>query len=192
MTDRPPIRIVRSDVLHEGAKLRVVRDLQELPDGTLVPWESVVYVDAVLALPIDADGTVYLVEQYRPQLGRRTIEVVGGGRDPDLTPEEAMRRELQEEAGIVARLVPLGTAELGASAIRCRAHLFLAHVEHIAAPEPEPFERLIGHVVRRAALAEAVELALDGTIQDAASRVLILMVAERVRRAGAQADVGTT
>lgn len=189
MTDRPPIRIVRTDVVHEGANLRLVRDVQELPDGTRVPWESVVLVDAVLALPIDADGTVYLVEQYRPQLGRRTVEVVGGGRDPGLTPEEAMRRELLEEAGIVARLASLGTAELGASALRCRAHLFLAHVEQIGTPAPEPFERLVGHRVRHAPLVEAIDWVLDGTIQDAASRLLILLAAEQLRRAGARSDL---
>ena len=189
MTDEPPIRTVRTDVVHAGANLRLVRDVQELPDGTRIPWESVVCVDAVLALPIDGDGTVYLVEQYRPQLGRRTVEVVGGGRDPDLTPEEAMRGELLEEAGIQARLVSLGTAELGASAVRCRVHLFLAHVEQVGTPEPEPFERLVGHRVRRATLAEAVDAALDGTIQDAASRLLILMAAEQLWRAGARSDL---
>ena len=179
-------------MLYEGAMMRVVRDHQQLPDGTVIPWESVIFVDSVLALPIDADGAVYLVEQYRPQLGRRTVEVVGGGRDPDLTPDEAMRRELLEEAGIVASLVSLGTAELGASALRCRAHLFLAWVEQLGAPDPEPFERLVGHRIRHATLAEAVDLVMDGTIRDAGSRLLILMAAEHLRRTDAQAGVGTT
>ena len=191
VTDQQPIRIVRTDVLHESAKLRVVRDFQELPDGSLVPWESVVFVDAVVALPIDARGTVYLVEQYRPRLGRRTVEVVGGGRDPGTTSEESMRRELLEEAGITARLESLGTAELGVSTSRCRVHLFLAHVEHVGTPDPEPFERIVGHSIRRTTLDEAVDLVMDGTIRDASSRMLVLMAAEHVRRTGDQADVST-
>ena len=184
MTDQPPIRIVRTEVVHRSEKLRVVRDLQALPDGTVVPWESVVYPDAVMALPIDADGTVYLVEQYRPQLGRRTVEAVGGGVEAGQSPEEAARRELLEEGGIAARLTSLGTAQLGASTMRCRVHLFLAHVEQVGATELEPFERLVGHRVRRVTLDEAVDLALDGTIQDASSRLVILVVAERLRRTG--------
>jgi len=184
MSDTPPIRIVRTDTMHEGAKLRVVVDHQQLPDGTVVAWESVVHVDAVLALPIDADGGVYLVEQYRPQLGQRTVEVVGGGREHSMTPEEAMHRELLEEAGIVATLRSLGTAQLGASTIRCRAHLFLAHVEHVQPPEPEPFERLMGHRVLHMPLAEAVELAMGGAMVDSTSRLLVLLAAEHVRRSG--------
>jgi hypothetical protein len=68
-------------------------------------------------------------------------------------------------------------------------HLFVAQVEHVGVPAPEPFEQLVGHRVRRVTLAEAVDAALNGTIQDAASRLLILMAAEQLRRAGAQADV---
>jgi 8-oxo-dGTP pyrophosphatase MutT (NUDIX family) len=183
----PPIRVLGTETLYEGRALRLVREEQALPDGSTLPWVSVVHIDAVLALPVDAEGFAYLVEQYRPQLGRRTIEAVGGGREPSLSPDEAMRRELLEEAGVAAALVPLGTAELGASTIRCRLHLFLARVERVSEPEPEPFERMTGHRRLRVPFDEAVAMALDGRIQDASSRLAILLAREHLGRAAAGA-----
>ncbi|MCC6173764.1 MAG: NUDIX hydrolase [Chloroflexi bacterium] len=184
MTDEtlaPPIRVVRSEVVHEGIKFRVVRDIQLLPDGSLVPWESVVHGDLVLALPIDRDGAVYLLRQYRPQLERDGLEAIGGGRDGAPTPEEAMHRELREEAGITAALVSLGTAELGAATARCHEHLYLALVQEIGEPALEPFEQITIRGLERVPLAEAVRLAMSGAIVDVNSRLVVLMANEHLR-----------
>lgn len=184
MNEGSPVRIVRTDVVHRAAKFTVVEDVQELPDGSRVSWQSVVFREAVLALPIDREGQVYLVRQFRAQLGGETLEVVGGGLEDGHTPAEAIRRELAEEAGIEAALIPLGAAELGVSTARCRQHLFLAVVERIGAPALEPFEEITIRGVERMPLSRAVDLVMDGTIRDVTSRTTILMAAEHVRRHG--------
>lgn len=184
MAEEPPVRIVRTEVVHAAEKFSVVRDVQALPDGTLLAWQSVVHRDSVLALPIDRDGQVYLVRQYRAQLGGETLEVVGGGVDDGHTPEEAMLRELAEEAGITATLLALGSGELGVSTVRCHEHFFLAVVEGIGAPRLEPYEQLTMRGVERMPLAHAVDRVMDGTVRDVNSRATILMGAEYVRRHG--------
>src|SRR5690349_19846931 len=98
MTDRQPIRIVRTEVVYANSRFTVVRDIQELPDGSIVPWESIVHRDSVLALPIDRERQVYLIRQFRPQVARETLEVIGGGLEDGDTPAEGMARELREEA----------------------------------------------------------------------------------------------
>lgn len=184
VSEPPPIRIVRTEVVYANDRFSVVRDIQELPDGSIVPWESIVHRDSVLALPIDQERQVYLIRQFRPQVGRETLEVIGGGLAPGDTPAEGIRRELLEEAGIEARLISLGTADLGTATVRCREHLFLAVVEKLGEANPEPFELLTMRGLERMPLDRAIDLVLDGTIHDANSRMTILMAAEHIRRHG--------
>jgi 8-oxo-dGTP pyrophosphatase MutT (NUDIX family) len=184
VSGRSPIRIVRTDVLHANSRFKVVRDVQALPDGSLLEWESVVHRDSVLALPVDAEGYAYLIRQYRPQMGRETLEVIGGGLEDGDAPEQGVRRELSEEAGIEARLISLGTADLGTATVRCREHLFLAVVEHVGEARPEPFEQLTVVGLERHPLDRVLDLVMDGTIRDANSRMTILMAAEHIRRHG--------
>src|SRR6188768_4230124 len=126
MSDTPPVRIVRSETVYESSRFRVVRDIQAMPDGSEHVWESVVYRETVHAVPIDTEGHVVLVRQYRPQLQRETLEVVGGGVNGDHSPAQAIHAELREEAGLTARLVSLGASQLGVSTVRCQVHFFLA------------------------------------------------------------------
>jgi 8-oxo-dGTP pyrophosphatase MutT (NUDIX family) len=184
MQDVPPIRVLRSEIVYESSRFSVVRDVQLLPDGSEHLWESVVYRETVHAAPIDPDGQVYLVRQYRPQLGRETLEVVGGGVDGDHTPAEAIHRELLEEAGLTASLVPLGESQLGVSTVRCRVHFFLAQVQNVGERDLEPFEQMTMRPLERVPLEQAVELVLDGAIIDVNSRLAILLTAEHVRRQG--------
>ena len=55
---------------------------------------------AVGVLPIDADGSVFLVGQWRFPLGRYSWEMPEGGAPMGEDPFDAVRRELAEEAGV--------------------------------------------------------------------------------------------
>ena len=150
----------------------------------MLEWESVVHRDSVLALPVDPERYAYLIRQYRPQMGRETLEVIGGGLEDGDTPDEGMNRELREEAGIEARLISLGTADLGTATVRCREHLFLAVVEQSARPVRSHSSSLTVVGLERHPLDRVLDLVMDGTIRDANSRMTILMAAEHIRRHG--------
>jgi nicotinamidase/pyrazinamidase len=65
--------------------------------------------NAVAVSALTDAGCVVLVEQFRPAVGARVIELpaglVGHDAEPDETPEEAARRELREETGYEAKQV---------------------------------------------------------------------------------------
>jgi len=104
------------EVLGTGRYLRLVR---------AEDWEFVERpgVKAIVAILAEHDGHLILVEQYRPPVGRRVIELpaglvgdVPGAEEESL--EEAARRELEEETGFLARgFTPLtvGPATAGAT-----------------------------------------------------------------------------
>lgn len=184
-----PVRIVLREVTYQSARFQVVRDLQELPDGSHHPWESVVFGGSVQVLPIDEAGYVYLIEQYRPLIERNSLEVVGGHLDDGEPAIETSHRELREEAGISARLIPLGTMELSTAAVRCQEHFFLAVIETIGEADPEVFERQTFRMMRRISIEDAVMLVMNQEIVALATVALILLAAEYSRRHGSLADV---
>ena len=76
----------------------------ELPDGSREVWDFVAHrKGAAAVLPVQSDGRVILVRQYRPALERMTWEVPAGSRD---SVEESTlvcaKRELEEETGYTA------------------------------------------------------------------------------------------
>ncbi|MPY66941.1 NUDIX hydrolase [Deinococcus sp. SDU3-2] len=82
-------------------------DTQVIYDGRVVrlerlegKWEVVRHADAVAVLALNDAGEMLLVRQKRPAIGETTLEAPAGLIDEGETPEEAARRELQEEVGL--------------------------------------------------------------------------------------------
>ena len=71
------------------------------PSGTTEPYYCVIRPNGVLAFVLDRAGAVVLVEQYRPPLGRATLEMPAGSVDEGETAEVAVVREVLEETGLV-------------------------------------------------------------------------------------------
>lgn len=98
-------------VLHRGYIFDVVRAEFVSPDGEHFSRDIVRHPGAVTVVPIDSDGRIIMVRQYRPALDQFLLEIPAGKRDvADEPPEETAQRELGEEIGMRAgRLELLGT-----------------------------------------------------------------------------------
>lgn len=85
-------------------------DEVSLPNGKTAPREVCEHVGGVGVLPIDKDGNVILVRQFRYAFDTKLLEMPAGKMDHG--PEDAEEcgiRELKEETGCTAgRIVPLG------------------------------------------------------------------------------------
>ena len=70
-------------------------------------WEIVEHKDAVALLVSDPQRGVLFVEQYRPAIGRKTLEIPAGLIEEGETPEQTALRELAEEAQLTGDLEKL-------------------------------------------------------------------------------------
>ena len=95
---------VSSETIFQGNIIRVTLDQARLPDGTLASREVVYHPGGVAVLPLDEDGRVTLVRQYRYPFGRVLLELPAGKLDhgAEEDPLLGAKRELSEEAGLEA------------------------------------------------------------------------------------------
>jgi 8-oxo-dGTP pyrophosphatase MutT (NUDIX family) len=165
--------------IYENPWIAVREDRVIRPDGRPGIYGVVHFKNsAVGVLPVDQEGRVWLVGQYRYTLGQYSWEIPEGGGPPGEPPEETARRELREETGLSAgRLELLATAHLSNSVSDELAHIFRATDLSPGASAPEGTERL--HA-RRFEWAEAWAMLRRGEITDSMS--VIALLHEAIRR----------
>ena len=126
----------------------------------------------VSVLAIDEDESVYLTREYRYAIEQESVEAVSGAIDGIETEEEAARRELKEELGIVANeWVSMGVVHPLTSQLHAPAHLFIARGLHFENAQPEVSEMI---EMVKMPMADVVQLVMASKITHAPSCVLIL------------------
>ena len=102
-------QLSRRDI-YRGRIITVHCDEVELSDGSVSRREIVEHHGGVAVLPVDADGRVYCVRQYRYAYGKSLLEAPAGKLEAGEDPLECAVRELSEETGFTAeRYIPLGS-----------------------------------------------------------------------------------
>jgi ADP-ribose pyrophosphatase len=93
---------IDSKRIYEGHIINVRVDTVRMPSGRDATREIVEHSHAVCIVPIDDDGNVILVRQFRKPAEAALLEVPAGGVEEGEVSEEAVLRELQEEIGYTA------------------------------------------------------------------------------------------
>jgi ADP-ribose pyrophosphatase len=160
---------------YEGKYLKVRHDTIHTPHHPEKNWDIVVMRGAVAVIPIDSQGRIVLVEQWRRAIEKVTLELPAGMLDPGESPEECAQRELQEETGFKAgSLKPFGGCFTSPGCICEYIHLYLGK-DLSKSPLKADDTDLID--VRTVSLDEALKLIANGQISDAKTIVGILRYA---------------
>jgi len=142
-------------------------DEVEMPSGRRTIREVVEHPDAVVVVPLDGEGGVYLVRQFRQAVGKHLLELPAGGTEPGEAPEACVVRELREEIGMrPGKVERLGGFYSAPGFCTEYLHLFVAgdlHPDRLPAEDAEVID------VVRVALKEIPRLISSGQIQDSKS-----------------------
>ena len=164
-------QLSRSEI-YTGPVFTVTRDEIELPDGKTGFRDLVHSTGGVVILPLDEEGDVTLVRQFRYAHGRVLLEAVAGKLEPGEEPFHAAQRELREETGFTAKRWDfLGAIETSPGFLTEKLYLYLARdlaKGEMALDEGEFLEPLT------LPLEEAAAMAADGRLSDAKTLAVLL------------------
>jgi ADP-ribose pyrophosphatase len=155
-------------------KLFNVEEVQlELPNKKMHPYQLIRHADSVTILPVDEQGQIHWVSQYRVGAEKELLELPAGVMEKGETPLECARREVQEEIGMSAgELLPLGSYFLAPGYCSEANHAYLARrlTPSTLAQDEDEFIQ-----VQVLSITESLQMAKSGKIQDAKSLATLLL-----------------
>ena len=172
-TGTQPEQTLSSNAVFDGRVIRVRVDTVTLPGGGQASREVVEHRASVVVVPVDSEGNVVLVRQYRHPVGQALLEAPAGVVEESERPEECAQRELQEETGYVARdLRALGGFWISPGYCTEFMYAYLARELVPSRLEADEDENIR---VERLPLSGVHRLIRAGEIQDAKSVAALLM-----------------
>jgi ADP-ribose pyrophosphatase len=165
---------INSEIVFEGKVVSLERATVTTGTGATATLEIVRHVPVVVMAPLDADGNLIMVQQYRKPIEQVLLELPAGGVEKGETLEQAARREMREETGYEPAELSILTTIFPTPGISDETmHLFLARDLTGDGHATEPDDEL---QTVRLSVPEALEMVRDGRIADAKSAVGILML----------------
>ena len=168
-----PFEVVQREILYRGKVFNIRQDHVRLPDGKLAKWDIIDHPAAVTILPVDSEGLIWFIRQYRHPAGKELLELPAGVLEEDEDPEMGAQREIREEIGMSADdLEQIGSFFLAPGYSTEYMHVFLGRSlrhEPLAQDEDE-FIR-----VEKMSYKQALETIELGEIQDAKSLVALFL-----------------
>ena len=168
--------MLESKEIFNGRVIRVTLDKVQLEDGTTSTREVVHHHGGACVLPVDADGNVTMVRQFRYALGEELWELPAGKLEAGEDPFEAAKRELSEECGLTAdTYTELGVVYPTVGYDSERIYLWAAEGLHTVGQHLDAGEFLD---VVKMPFEQALRLVMDGTIKDSKTQVALLKYAQ--------------
>lgn len=173
-------RLTATERLFDGYMVNLDRLHFAAEDGLVFDREVVRHPGAVAVVPLDDDGQVVLIRQFRAAVGGRVLEITAGTCDVNGEDLEATaRRELLEEVGIEAsHLELLGVFMNSPGYCDQRTYVYLATGLTVVERAPEGPEEA-DSTVERHDLAAAITMVEQGEISDGTTSYGLLMAARR-------------
>ena len=165
--------LLKSEVLMQGRAFKIRRDTLKTPDGRETKFEIIEHGGSVILIPIDENGDVHFVRQYRHAAGKELLELPAGTCDDDEPFEDCAAREIREETGMEAgSLHKVGDFYLAPG---YSSEFMVVYLATDLKPNPLEGDDDEFLTVEKIGVKEAIELAERGGMPDAKSLAALLI-----------------
>jgi ADP-ribose pyrophosphatase len=168
-----PFELIRSETLLKGRAFAIRRDHLKTPDGREAKFDIIEHGGSVVIVPVDDEGNLLFVRQYRHAAGMDLLELPAGTLEKDEDPALCAAREIREETGFAADdIQKIGDFYLAPGYSTEFMHVYLARRLRHDPLEADADEFLS---LEKIPLAEAIHKAERGEIPDAKSLAALLL-----------------
>jgi ADP-ribose pyrophosphatase len=168
-----PFELIKSEILMQGRAFRIRRDTLKTPDQRETKFEIIDHGGSVILVPVDENGQVLFVRQYRHAAGKDLLELPAGTRDGDEPYEECAAREIREETGMQAgRLEKVGEFYLAPG---YSTEFMVVYLATDLSPNPLEADEDEFLVVEKMPVKQALQLAEQGNMPDAKSLAALFL-----------------
>ena len=171
-------QIIESKRLFNGKMLKVWLERVLYPDGRQVNVEVIHHPGSVGVLPIDSDGNIWFISQYRHPVGGMLIELPAGTLNQSESPMDCAEREIREEIGMGAKVLEqIGSFYIAPGYSNEIMTIFLARELYIS-PLDQDHGELINTV--KVKIDDAYKLLNRGEIKDAKTAALLGIARDKI------------
>jgi ADP-ribose pyrophosphatase len=175
-----PFELLHSDTLLKGRAFAIRRDTMRTPDGRETKFDIIEHGGSVVIVPVDADGNILFVRQYRHATGRDLLELPAGTLDEGEDPDVCAAREIREETGFAAAaLERLGQFYLAPGYSTEFMVVYLARDLRHDPLEADADEFIS---VERVPVDRAMDMARRGEVPDAKSLAALFLASPHLRK----------
>lgn len=177
------VKRIGEKLVYKGHIIDLYEDYLLTPDNNKLSYDLVKCKGGASICPIDSEGNVYLVKQYRNSVDDEVYEIPAGCYDYKGEPGEiCAARELEEEIGMKAGNLEYFTnivTAIGVCDERSKLYFATDLIKGEQNLDPEEYIHIYKFTIE-----EAIDMIFDGTIIDAKTIVAILGYKEWMKRKG--------
>lgn len=167
-------KTIATDQIFKGRVFSVRQDQVQMPNGRVARMDIVDHPPAVLLVPVDENGDIWFIRQYRHAAGKEILELPAGVIEPDESPENCALREIREEIGMSAKYIKQ-VGEFFMAPGYTTEYLFVYLARELR-PNPLPGDEDEFIRVERIHITQAYRMAERGEIHDSKTLAALLLV----------------
>lgn len=168
-----PFELLKSEVLMKGRAFAIRRDYLKTPAGRETKLDIIEHGGSAVIIPVDENGNILLVRQYRHAAGKELLELPAGTLDENEDPLVCAAREIREETGMAAETITkLGEFYLAPG---YSDEFMIVYLATELSPSPLDADEDEFLSVESVPIAEAIKMAERGEIPDAKSLAALFL-----------------